>query len=272
MQIVDRGSGVPLVLIPGIQGRWEYMRPAIDALELSFRVITFPLCGERGSDCRFVPADGLEHFVDQIDRVLDDRRLASAMVAGVSFGGLIALHYAAKRAERAAALVLVSTPGPDFRPSPRHARYARSPTLLGPVFLAEIPGRVREELERALPEGRERQRFAWRQMQTFFKAPLSLRRMAERSRVFGDPALAADSERISVPTLVITGEPGLDRVVPVSGTLEYARLIRGARSARIERTGHLGYITKPDVFAALVHDFTRSCEGGTPRKMKNDAA
>ena len=26
------GSGPPLVLIPGIQGRWEYLRPAIDAL------------------------------------------------------------------------------------------------------------------------------------------------------------------------------------------------------------------------------------------------
>ncbi|PYR01316.1 MAG: alpha/beta hydrolase, partial [Acidobacteria bacterium] len=36
MQIIEYGGGDPLVLIPGIQGRWEYMRPAIEALAASF--------------------------------------------------------------------------------------------------------------------------------------------------------------------------------------------------------------------------------------------
>ena len=40
MDIVDRGSGPPLVLIPGLQGRWEYARPTVDALSAFFRVIT----------------------------------------------------------------------------------------------------------------------------------------------------------------------------------------------------------------------------------------
>ena len=43
MDLVDRGSGPPLVLIPGLQGRWEYLRPAVDALSASFRVLTFSL-------------------------------------------------------------------------------------------------------------------------------------------------------------------------------------------------------------------------------------
>ena len=34
------------MLIPGIQGRWEYIGPAVDALASSFRVITFALCDE----------------------------------------------------------------------------------------------------------------------------------------------------------------------------------------------------------------------------------
>ena len=34
MDIIDRGSGPPLVLIPGLQGRWEYLRPAVDALSV----------------------------------------------------------------------------------------------------------------------------------------------------------------------------------------------------------------------------------------------
>jgi pimeloyl-ACP methyl ester carboxylesterase len=54
---------------------------------------------------------------------------------------------------------------------------------------------------------------------------------------------------------VITGEPALDRVVPVAGSTEYGTLIRNARVVVLERTGHLGSITRPDAFAALVRDF-----------------
>ena len=45
--IVDQGSGPPIVLSPGLQGRWEWMRPAVDALAKHYRVITFSLCDER---------------------------------------------------------------------------------------------------------------------------------------------------------------------------------------------------------------------------------
>ena len=47
--MVDIGSGSPLVLVPGIQGRWEWMRPAVDALARRLRVLTFTLAGERTS-------------------------------------------------------------------------------------------------------------------------------------------------------------------------------------------------------------------------------
>ena len=47
MAIIDVGAGRPIVLIPGIQGRWEWMQPAVAALAVRFRVITFSLLGER---------------------------------------------------------------------------------------------------------------------------------------------------------------------------------------------------------------------------------
>ena len=255
MHIIDRGHGAPLVLIPGIQGRWEYMGPAIDALARSFRVITFPLAGERSSRRRFEPEKGLDNFVEQIDAVLDDRGLAGAAICGVSFGGLIALRYAARRPERTAALLLVSTPGPDFRLKKRHRVYARAPWLFGPVFLAEIPQRVGRELERALPEGRDRRRFSWGQIRTFLRAPLSLSRMAERSALLGADGSRDDCRRVSAPTLVVAGDPALDRVVPADGTSDYLRLIAGARGVRLDDSGHLGYITRPDAFAGIVKTF-----------------
>ena len=45
--IVERGAGPPLVVIPGIQGRWEYATATVDALARHFKVITFSLCDER---------------------------------------------------------------------------------------------------------------------------------------------------------------------------------------------------------------------------------
>jgi len=38
--MVDVGSGPAIVLIPGIQGRWEWMRPSIRALAGKWRVLT----------------------------------------------------------------------------------------------------------------------------------------------------------------------------------------------------------------------------------------
>lgn len=255
MEIIDRGSGTPIVMVPGIQGRWEYMRRAIDVLAESFRVITFPLCGERGSGRRFDPAGGMDNFADQIDAVLDDRQLARAAICGVSFGGLAALRYAARYPERTSALILVSAPGLTFRLRRRHDIYSRLPRLFGPVFLAEVPRRVRAEIARAIPDRRSRRQFAWQQIATFARAPLSLSRMAMRARLIGAEDQAIDCAAVLAPTLVVSGDPSLDHVVCANGTSDYQRLIRNARAVRLDETGHLGYITRPRQFAACVQDF-----------------
>jgi 2-hydroxy-6-oxo-6-(2'-aminophenyl)hexa-2,4-dienoate hydrolase len=64
-----------------------------------------------------------------------------------------------------------------------------------------------------------------------------------------------DCARIQAPTLIITGDPGLDRIIPVENTLRYLDMIPGARHVRIPRTGHLGLVTRPEVFADAVCRF-----------------
>src|SRR5262245_5945816 len=114
MQIVQRGDGPPLVLVPGLQGRWEYVRPAVESLAKSVRVITFSSCDEPAADSPFDAGRGFGSFIDQIDAALDHLAIDRAIVCGVSFGGLIALRYAASKPERTARLILVSTPGPGW--------------------------------------------------------------------------------------------------------------------------------------------------------------
>ena len=131
----DQGIGFPLVLVPGVQGRWEWMRPAAEALARRTRTISYSLCGDPGSGARLARDASFDAHVDQLDRVLDRAGADRVALCGVSFGGWIALRYAAKRPERVGALVLASTPGPNFELDLRQQRYVRNPRLLFPLFV-----------------------------------------------------------------------------------------------------------------------------------------
>src|SRR5262245_46268421 len=128
MVIVDRGEGPPVVLVPGIQGRWEYLAPTVDALALSHRVLTFSLRDEpKAGWPSGAAAPSLDDFADQIGDVLADRGLSQAAVCGISFGGRIAIRFAARQPERVTALLVVSTPGPLWHLRTSHRLYSRAP-------------------------------------------------------------------------------------------------------------------------------------------------
>ena len=255
MNLVSIGSGAPLVVIPRLEGRWEYMRPAIDALARSHHVLTFPLAGERSSGLRLDRARGLDNYVDQVAGALDREGIARAAICGVSFGGVVAVRFAATQPARTSALVLASAPGPTWHLKPRHMLYSRAPWIFGPLFIAETPWRLRAEMAAAFPRLGARLDFALEQVRTFMHAPISIPRMAERARMIATLDLAADCARITAPTLVITGERRLDHIVPVDGCTEYVRLIPGARGVVLDRTGHQGVMTRPEAFADLVRAF-----------------
>ena len=102
-------------------------RGAGDALP-RHQLLTGP-CGER-----------FDELVAQVDEVLDRQGVRAAAVCGVSFGGMVAVKFAASRPERTSALVIVSTPSPAWTPSAAQARYLARPWLSTPAFLATAPG------------------------------------------------------------------------------------------------------------------------------------
>jgi pimeloyl-ACP methyl ester carboxylesterase len=258
VDIIDRGSGPPLVLIPGLQGRWEYLRPAVDALSVFFRVLTFSL------------GDGdLDAYAHQVASMLSRKGIDRATICGVSFGGLVAVRFAAQNPARCEALILASTPRPALRLRRRHQIYVRAPWIFGPIFLAESPLRLRPEICAAIPDARARRQFALRGLRTLLSAPVSLSRMAARAKLISSVDLGPDCEQITAPTLVVTGERHLDHVVPVEGAAEYVRLIPDARALVLERTGHLGSITRPDLFAAMIRDFV--CAAGVASRAVNSS-
>jgi pimeloyl-ACP methyl ester carboxylesterase len=252
-EIVEQGTGEPLVLIPGVQGRWEYSRGLVEALASRYRVITFSLCDERSGERASAPC--IDVFADQVESVLDRLQLPRAAIVGVSFGGLVALRVAATRPQRTSALVMISAPGPQWHLRPRHEWYARLPWIFGPVFLVETPFRLRREVMAAVPEWPARRRYLWEQLRTIVTAPVSLARMAARARLIGRYDRIADSALVQAPSLIVQGDESLDHVTGSGGTAEYARLIAGARLVNMPDTGHLGSITRAHECAAIVHRF-----------------
>ena len=253
MNIVDRGTGAPVVLIPGIQGRWEWNRPAVDALSKHCRVITFSLADEPTSGAHFDESAGIWSYVQQVGDVLDAKRIRTATICGVSFGGLIAAAFAARHCDRVSALVLVSALPPSWRPDARVEFFLRAPRLLTPLFcvgsLRMCPEifAAKGQLSGALFAAQN----AANVLAHFFSPSL----MARRARMVARLDLERELAQVHCPTLVVTGEPALDRVVPVRLTRDYHRIWPHATEAVLPRTGHLGLITRPDEFARLVASF-----------------
>jgi pimeloyl-ACP methyl ester carboxylesterase len=250
--MLDRGHGSPIVLIPGIQGRWEWMAPAVEALSREHRVLSGSLEELGKVD---VPERAFEGWFEGIDSLLDRAGVGQAVMAGVSFGGLIAAGYAAARPDRVSGLVLICPPAPRWCADHPAAAYLRNPRLSVPQFAAGAVGRLLPEVRAAKAGWLSRAWFFARHLGRILRYPASPTQMAARVHAWMATDVIAACRRVTAPTLVVTGEPGLDRVVPISASLEYLSLIRGARHQILDRTGHIGLITRPSEFAALIASF-----------------
>lgn len=242
------------MLIPGLQGRWEWMRPAVTALAKHHRVISFSLCDERSSPFACEPRLAFENYVTQIGQALDRAGLKRATIAGVSYGGLIATEFAARHPDRVDALVLASALHSGWQPNGQQRRFLKSPRMMSPFFVASARGRMKPEVAAAFPHLGARLRFMAGQGARIAMAPASPTRMARRV-AWATAHHFADPNRITAPALVMTGEPGLDKVVPVEITERYMNELRSAQRVVLEHTGHIGLVTRPDAFAEILGRF-----------------
>ena len=79
--------------------------------------------------------------------------------------------------------------------------------------------------------------------------------MAERIRLIESEDLVADCRAVRQPTLLVTGEPGLDRIVPAEASCRMLDWLPNARHVMLARTGHWGLVTRREAFAREVAHF-----------------
>jgi 3-oxoadipate enol-lactonase len=263
-EVINRWSGQTVLVLPGIQGRWEWHAPAITALARQCRVLSFSYADETAPGAPARAASCADRYCAQARDVIL-RTGGPVTLCGISYGGLIAALVAARHPELVRALVLASALPPDWRPSGRVRWYLRAPRLLTPLFLIASL-RMWTEIRAASPT-------LWHALTTSFSHTRRVlrhmfrpTRMAQRARDLADAHYEGEVATVRIPTLVVVGDPLLDRVVRVSDTLRYCELLPHARVANLTGTGHIGSVTKPEAFATLVAQFAADPTAITTRR------
>jgi pimeloyl-ACP methyl ester carboxylesterase len=240
------GSGPPLVLVPGLAGGFELLGPLAQALAQHFRVISYQLRGE--DDCfalrqRF----GLQDLVTDLAEFLDWQCLERPAVVGVSFGGMVALEFAARFAHRLEALVVQGT-GARFEQGmlqrlagvilDRYPLPSDNP-FVNQFFNLLFGSRQRPE---ALFEFVTRQ--CWQTDQSV---------MAHRFRLVEHFNVEGRLKNIRVPTLVLAGDR--DLLVSKRSLRQLMTGIPRSRLVHLSGCGHLAAVAQPERMAEETRKF-----------------
>ena len=245
--------------MPGLQGRWEWAKPALTELARTCRTISYTLSGDIGSGSTLQPELGFENYTRQLEDVLER--------AGLEAGGHLWRVLRRVRGFEIRGAPSGTRLGADPRVRSR-SRMAPEPAAGGldlPALVvnARVPGDV------AAPglAGGERGAAPRRVPAGVPRAPgAALPGGADDSVADGSDEYSCtagidfddDCRRVSSPTLVVSGEEPLDRVVPVGSTRKYAKLIPRADYRVLPHTGHMAILTRPSMFAGLVSDFAHA--------------
>jgi pimeloyl-ACP methyl ester carboxylesterase len=249
------GEGPPLVLVHGAAEDGRIWQPQLAALSDEFTVVAWDEPGTgRSSDAP--TGFGLTDYAHCLAALIDALALGPVHVAGLSWGGTLALELYRRHPERVATLVLADTYAgwkgslPEEEVRARVAGVRRmlaapagefDPTLPG-LFAGERPAEsvaLLEEIAAAVrPEHLGAQAFA----------------MAETDQRDLLP-------RIAVPTLLVWGELDARSPLTVAHQLEHA--IPHAELVVIPGCGHVSNLERPAQFDAAVREF---CRAHSPRR------
>ena len=238
LYVTEAGEGVPVVLLHGLTATNRYVVMGSKALERAgHRVIAYDARGHGQSDPAPSPdAYRYEDLRDDLVRVMDERDIERAVLAGASMGAHTILRLALEAPERVAALVVI-TPAydpDDFGDPDSLARWGR---LADGLRNGGVEGFVEAYGDPGVPESwREtvfrviRQRLAAHEHP---EAVADARESVTRSRPFPTiDSLAA----IEVPTVVVADRDEADPGHPLATGEAYAEAIPNAE-LKVEEEG-----------------------------------
>ena len=231
LYVADVGEGIPVVLLHGLTATHRYVVMGSRALERSaHRVISYDARGHGASAPAPDPqAYRYEDLAADLVRVLDERGIDRAVMAGASMGAHTALKVALEQPERVAGLVVIT---PAYEPESHldATSLARWDALSDGLREGGVEGFVAAYGEpSADPAWRETLLTVLRQRIGAHEHPGAVAdalRAVPRSRPFDQiEQLAA----VAVPTVVVADRDEPDPGHPLAVGEAYAATIPGAR-------------------------------------------
>ncbi len=245
---VDRGTGLPLLLVHGFPLNHSLWQAQIDVCSERCHVIAPDLRGF-GTSSVTEGEVSMEQMADDLAGLLDTMGIQEPVVyGGLSMGGYIAWEFWRRHRPRVAGLILCDTRAAADSPEAAANRRLMADRVLreGPAPIADamIPRLAAEVTLTRYPERME----AVRRM-IFSNDP---RGIAAASRGMAKRADATSQlPEIDCPALLIAGQH--DQIVPVAEMRAMAEAMPHARLVEIGGAGHLSPLENPaEVNAAML--------------------
>ncbi len=231
------GHGPALVLVHAGIADMRMWEPLVGLLDHRFTVVRYDMRGH--GETTYGPGECSD--VDDLGALLDALEIESCVLVGASFGGLVALAFAAAHPERVERLAVIDAPLPGHEWSER----------MGEFFAAENAaveaGRVEEAVQlnvelwvgSAEPDVRE--------------LVAEMQERAFRLQLEAEPesaGLEPDLSRITMPTTVVMGEHDVQDFIAIAHRL--ADELPHAVLECVPRAAHLPALERPDAVAALI--------------------
>ena len=246
----DTGAGLPIVFIHGHPFNQTMWDTQVAALTWKYRVITYDIRGYGASEVPTVEATTLETMADDIAALLDHLNIPTAVVAGLSMGGQIAMAFAEQHPTRLSGLILAATFPQADTPEAAATRLSTAdrfiaqgsippglemlPKLLAPASIKnhpEIALQVLTMIAHTPPAG-----------------PAAALRGRARRKDY-TPTLP----QITVPTLIVVGTEDAYTNVDTARLMQQS--IPNARLEIFTDIGHLPNLEATDHFNAVLHHF-----------------
>ena len=262
LHVEEAGAGTPILFVHEFAGDHRSWEPQVRAFSRRHRCITYAARGYPPSDVPPVPeAYSQDRAVADALAVLDALEVDRAHVVGLSMGGFCTLHLGLRHPQRARSLTVAAC-GYGAQPERREpfreecAAIAEAFRAEGAAAVAEryAVGPARVQFQNKDPRGWAEFAAHLAEHDAEGAALTMLGVQRERPSLYD---LTDDLERLTVPTLVVTGDEDEGCLEPA---LMLKRTIRSAGLAILPRTGHTANLEEPALFNRLVGDLIAAAE------------